>query len=261
MYLKSIEKTWNKLGKTDPLWAILARRGKSQNRWDIGDFFETGITEVENLMKYIYSLNIDISRNKCLDFGCGVGRMTQALALYFNQVHGVDISLPMINLAKEHNRRQNCYYHSHRCDDLGIFSENYFDLVVSYLTLFHIYPKYTKRYLTEVLRVLHPGGVAVFHIVNDVIIGSYKEFIKVKYPGWSRFLLKIMGKYRDISMYGVYCIKHDDLVDLVRGSGGKIIDRQREEVLGRNYICYRYCVIKNKTLNHAARDSREMIQN
>lgn len=180
--------------------------------------------------------------------------MTQALALYFDYVHGIDISLPMINLAKKHNYRQNCFYHSNQCDNLKIFDDNSFDLVISFLTLFHIYPKYTKRYLTNFLRVLRPGSLAVFHIVNDVIIDSYKDYIKVKYPRLTRSLSKMIGKYPSISTYGVYSIKHDDLVNLVDENGGKIITRQREDVLGKNYNCSRYYVINNKTFNPAAED-------
>lgn len=29
------------------------------------------------------NLSIDVNKGKCLDFGCGVGRLTNALALYF----------------------------------------------------------------------------------------------------------------------------------------------------------------------------------
>jgi ubiquinone/menaquinone biosynthesis C-methylase UbiE len=175
--------------------------------------------------------------------------MTQALALYFDQVHGVDISFPMINLANEYNSRKNCYYHLNRCENLKIFDDNSFDLIISYLTLFHTYPKYTKRYLTEFLRVLRPGGVAVFHLVNDVIIGSFKEYIKVKHPILARSLLKVIGKHPNINMYGVYCIKYNDLVHLVKRNGGEIINRQHEEILGRNYSSFRYYVIKKNTLS------------
>ncbi len=42
---------------------------------------------------------------KALDFGCGVGRLTQALADYFNEVAGVDVSPTMVNKALEYNKK------------------------------------------------------------------------------------------------------------------------------------------------------------
>ena len=41
--------------------------------------------EVEELIRYMKSLGINISRKKALDFGCGVGRITQALTNYFDE--------------------------------------------------------------------------------------------------------------------------------------------------------------------------------
>ena len=42
-----------------------------------------------------------LHRGTALDFGCGVGRLSQALTKYFEQVAGVDISHTMIAKAKE----------------------------------------------------------------------------------------------------------------------------------------------------------------
>ena len=40
------------------------------------------------------------ARRSALDFGCGIGRLSQALAEHFDQVYGVDISPKMIELAR-----------------------------------------------------------------------------------------------------------------------------------------------------------------
>src|SRR4051794_26203508 len=38
---------------------------------------------------------------KVLDFGCGAGRVTRALARVFGEVHGVDISGEMVGIARD----------------------------------------------------------------------------------------------------------------------------------------------------------------
>jgi 2-polyprenyl-3-methyl-5-hydroxy-6-metoxy-1,4-benzoquinol methylase len=37
------------------------------------------------VMKNAVLLGIDISRDRCLDFGCGAGRLSQVLADYFDE--------------------------------------------------------------------------------------------------------------------------------------------------------------------------------
>ena len=60
--------------------------------WDAKDFFQTGVTEIDRVMEYAATLPVSFARHRALDFGCGIGRLTQALASHFSEVHGVDIA-------------------------------------------------------------------------------------------------------------------------------------------------------------------------
>ena len=91
--LKSLENNWDWFGRVDPLWAISSFNDKRGNKWDDQEFFRTGFVEIEKIMKYLESQNIEIRHHKALDFGCGVGRLTQALAKHFDFVDGLDIAL------------------------------------------------------------------------------------------------------------------------------------------------------------------------
>ena len=102
-------KNWNKFGRTDPLWAIMTHPDKKGNKWEREEFFETGVKEIENIMKDIQSLDIHFQTNRALDFGCGIGRLTQALAIYFEEVYGIDIAPSMIKLAKEYKYSAQSY--------------------------------------------------------------------------------------------------------------------------------------------------------
>ncbi len=55
-------------------------------------------------MDYLGDRQISFPKRRALDFGCGVGRLTQALARHFNIVDGVDIAPSMIELANQFNR-------------------------------------------------------------------------------------------------------------------------------------------------------------
>lgn len=161
MDIKELQKHWNEFGRTEPLWAIFTVK----RLWDPDEFFRTGEEHVSGVMDQIRALGLSFNSKSCLDFGCGVGRITQAFCHYFEECHGVDIAPSMIELAKKYNRHgKRCHYHLNETPDLSLFDDNSFDFVHSFLVLQHIEPKYSKEYIKEFLRVLAPGGLVVFQV-------------------------------------------------------------------------------------------------
>jgi ubiquinone/menaquinone biosynthesis C-methylase UbiE len=164
MDFELLRHTWNRLGATDPLWSVLTHPGRKHNRWQIDDLFHTGEKWVDNLMRELSGLGVK-PQGRCLDFGCGVGRLTQALCHYFDRCDGVDIAASMITLAQRYNRHgDRCRYHVNDAPDLRLFPDGSFDFICSLIVLQHIEPTYTKAYINEFVRLLRPGGVAVFQL-------------------------------------------------------------------------------------------------
>jgi SAM-dependent methyltransferase len=156
---------WDSFARYDPLWAILSDPSRSGRRWDLRSFLETGRREVSLLMYELRALSIDVRRGAALDFGCGVGRLSQPLAECFDRVVGVDISLEMIRLADEINQHPTrVRYVWNAREDLSVFASGEFDFMYSNVVLQHIEPGKTVRYLVEALRVVGPGGVLVFQL-------------------------------------------------------------------------------------------------
>src|ERR1700722_817442 len=83
--LADVEKNWNEFGKRDPLWAILTADSKRDGKWDLAEFFATGEREIGGDVKKFDDPNHTFGRGKALDFGCGVGRLTQALCRHFEE--------------------------------------------------------------------------------------------------------------------------------------------------------------------------------
>lgn len=165
MDLDALRHNWEMLGNTDPLWAIYAEPSKRGNRWSLDEFFATGVAEIGYLMEYLDDLPVKLRRARALDFGCGVGRLTQALAGVFERADGVDIATSMIDLARVYNRHgDRCMYHVNTRSDLALFPDAAFDLIYSVLVLQHMEPRYAEEYIAEFLRVLRPGGLAVFAV-------------------------------------------------------------------------------------------------
>jgi ubiquinone/menaquinone biosynthesis C-methylase UbiE len=165
MDIKELQKNWNTFGKMDPLWAILTDNSKRGNKWDLKDFFELGENEINEVMNSISVLNLDLKLESALDFGCGAGRLTQALANKFDRVSGVDISPSMIDLSEKYNRHgDKCKYYLNAVDNLSLFSDQSFDFIYSSVVLQHMRPDYAKSYIKEFIRLLSPKGLLVFQL-------------------------------------------------------------------------------------------------
>ncbi len=176
MRLDRLQRNWDRFGHKDPLWAIMSDPSKRGGRWDEDEFFATGRAEVEGVIATIAGVGHPLHRGAALDFGCGVGRLTQAIAEHFGQTTGLDIAPAMLEHARRYNRHgDRVKYVLHASDDLP-FPSGSFDLVYTNMVLQHIRPEASRRYIAEFVRVLAPHGVAVFHIPSERILPAGTGF-------------------------------------------------------------------------------------
>jgi SAM-dependent methyltransferase len=163
--LGALKRHWERLGRRDPFWAVLTDPSKRGGGWDREEFFRGGAKEIAAALWRAEQLGLRLSRRRALDFGCGVGRITQALADHFERCDGVDISTSMLEAARLHNRHPGrCTYHLNTAPDLRLFDAASFSFVYSTLVLQHMEPQYSQAYIRELLRVLAPGGLLVFQL-------------------------------------------------------------------------------------------------
>jgi len=165
MRLWHTKTVWEKLARQDPYWAVLTDPAKTDNQWKIEEFFATGRETVDADVAYLQSKVTLAPQSRVLDFGCGVGRLSQALAGHFSDVHGVDVAEPMVELARQHNHHdERVTYHHNPASDLRLFPKGHFDLIYSVITLQHIPPPLIRGYLAEFCRTCRPGGLIYFQL-------------------------------------------------------------------------------------------------
>lgn len=204
MKIDRLQQQWNVAGKDDPFWAVLAAPDKKGNRWQVDEFFRTGADEISELMRYVDSLEIPLARRRALDFGCGPGRLSQALAGFFDRVDGVDISPSMIELARRFNQHPDrCEYHTLSADDLRLFADGTFDFIYTTMTLQHLKPRLMRRYLGEFLRVLHRQGLLVFQVPSRpaTLGGRLKQIVPE--PVIDAYRRLRYGGHPAVTMYGM----------------------------------------------------------
>ena len=151
--LEKLQQDWNDLAELDPMWAIASIHGKEFNKWDPKEFFLSGRTHIAEALSIVKQSGVELIKESALDFGCGMGRLTQALAEEFEVCYGVDISPRMVELAKQFNHfgdRCKCILNSR--SDFEIFESNFFDFIYTAEVLQHIPPDLARNYLRKCLK-------------------------------------------------------------------------------------------------------------
>jgi SAM-dependent methyltransferase len=164
MTLGETEDLWNELAQEDPLWAVLSRTDKRNGAWDLTEFFRTGEEEIDNVLGICQQLGYPIEHNRSLDFGCGVGRLTRALAKRFARSDGVDVSKEMVELAQKSNPDiDNLHVALNTEPNLQLYSDNSFDFIYSNRVLQHLdSDQVIQAYLEEFGRILATDGILCF---------------------------------------------------------------------------------------------------
>jgi SAM-dependent methyltransferase len=163
--LAGIGRAWRTLSEDDPLWAICVAPEARGGGWDAAEFYATGTAEVEAALARAGGLGLTASGARALDFGCGAGRLTRALAARFELAVGVDIAPAMLDLARRDNPvAARCEFLLNPRPDLALFGQGEFDLVYSSVVLQHLPPGLIRGYLAEFARVLRPGGSLVIQL-------------------------------------------------------------------------------------------------
>lgn len=156
---------WDQHAASDPLWAVLSFPDKRGGRWTLHEFMKTGEREIALLFQRFTELQLPIPAGRALDFGCGVGRLTQALARRCDRALGVDISPVMIDLARRLNRYgDRAQYVCSAITGLETLPAASFQCIYSNIVLQHVEPELSVQYLDQFFRLLEPGGILVFQL-------------------------------------------------------------------------------------------------
>jgi ubiquinone/menaquinone biosynthesis C-methylase UbiE len=147
---------------------FIATNAASYDQPDMAAFFNSGEEEVSHFLAAIdYNPSVEM---KMLEIGCGIGRMTRALAKRFGTVYGIDISSEMIDQGKRYLADcSNVHLSVSSGTDLCQFDNASIDFCFSYIVFQHIPdPAITVNYISEIGRVLKPGGIAYFQVNTRV---------------------------------------------------------------------------------------------
>jgi len=169
MKKSTTDKQWDSWGKKNPYLGVLGIESSDMGRRDVeAAFFASGEAHVASVVDTIARhFPNALGAGSALDFGCGVGRLVLPLSRRFRQVTGVDISLAMIELAKQRVAPNPNVDFVQQLSQLD--PARRYDLVHSYIVLQHIRPQQGYPIIGNLVDRVAQGGFFALHLtVGDL---------------------------------------------------------------------------------------------
>ena len=156
---------WVRWGEHDPMWGVASWSGRErggEQPWTASDFYVAGRREWQDYHAMWRRFGMPAG-GSVLEVGCGAGRMTACLTAVFDEVHALDVSPGMIELATRQVTAPNIrwlLYHGSRFP----LNEASVDAVFTCHVLQHL-PSVEAIFgcLEEMHRVVRPGGSVLAH--------------------------------------------------------------------------------------------------
>lgn len=243
MNLDQLQRNWDDLGATDPLWAILAYPDRHGNKWTPEEFFATGEEWLGGYFDILDGLGMAPARHvRALDFGCGAGRLTRALAGRFVHADGVDVAPSMIELAQKfHADDPRVAFHLNEKADLGLFADNTFDFLVSIVVFQHMSNDLKAAYLREFVRVLRPGGIAMFTVPSHADLSPIGVVRRLPNPIQNVYRRR---RYGYDAVMEFHTFRRAKVEQALRAAGGQVEAVISEDTAGPPFVSYVYVVTK-----------------
>jgi SAM-dependent methyltransferase len=224
--LARIEKTWTKLADERPHHSVLTQtRFKPENVDASADsFWESGEVEVRTTAALLRQIGLNPGTRICVEYGCGLGRVTVPLAGEFAKVHAYDISANHLAMARQRSVAMgagNIVFH-HRGNGL-LEPLEACDFFYSRLVFQHNPPPIIRELVGLALRSLAPGGVAIFGV-------------PVYWLGYRFRIDEYLAEAGEPGME-MHCIPQREVFSLIAAEGCSLIDVREERTLAVGFAC------------------------
>lgn len=183
-FASDMKRDWDYRAKENAKWFINTFKLHQSDE----EFYATGMVDIERfvLNDPILSEGRDLKSLRILEIGCGIGRMTKHLAQIYGEVHGVDVSAEMIDLARARFRgSNNVFFYESNGLDFSALPDDYFNIIFSAYVFQHA-PSVDVIHanIRDACRTLKPGGVFKFQ-TSGITTPAFEAIPKDTWTGTS----------------------------------------------------------------------------
>jgi SAM-dependent methyltransferase len=169
--LDKIRASWSHLGEVTPHFSVLTEQRFLPDNLSqtLDDFWDSGRVEAELVVRLFQRHGLELSGKTCVEYGCGVGRVTTALSRSFARIEAYDISAT--HLAHAHKRARELgagNIRFHECPAGSLPELERCDAFYSRVVFQHNPPPVIAGLIRIALEALRPGGIAVFQVPSYI---------------------------------------------------------------------------------------------
>jgi SAM-dependent methyltransferase len=185
-----VRDTWSRLGREDPYFSVVTSeqfRLAKMSPEAVEHFYDSGRADIHRVERYLARNGRDLPRDGiCVDYGCGLGRVTLWLARHCKRVIAVDVSEEHLGIAQRELAARGVnnveFRLLRRRDDLVALKGA--DLFHSVIVLQHNPPPIIVDILQHALIGLNAGGAAFFQVPTYGLdyVWSYDRFMTEDLP-------------------------------------------------------------------------------
>lgn len=149
---------WREIGASDPYWGVMSqpRFQKANLTPDaVEDFYSSGRDEIEAIATSLGWLTGKAPSGRALDFGCGVGRLAEAMTRFADEVVGYDVSSGMLEQARARGGKVTY---------VSELPEGPFNWINSHIVFQHIPPARGLALLRQLMDRLVVDGLISLHV-------------------------------------------------------------------------------------------------
>jgi 2-polyprenyl-3-methyl-5-hydroxy-6-metoxy-1,4-benzoquinol methylase len=197
--VRDTDADWRELGRSDPYWAVISSdeyHSENLTPARVEEFYLSGIASMADIVRRIELATGARPSGRALDFGCGAGRLAEAMAAYVESVTGYDISPGMLELARSNGGRATY---------VEVLPDGPFDWINSYIVFQHIPPERGLGLMRELAVRLAPGGV----VSLQVTIWREDRHKPPPLTGWRKWLAPLVAQVRNARLPRGTILMHD----------------------------------------------------
>jgi len=205
--VRDTDADWRAIGRSQPFWGVVSQdeyRAENLTEANVEAFYLSGIADAADIVRRIKAATGEQPRGRALDFGCGAGRLAEAMAAYVDRVTGYDVSPGMLETARSRGGRASY---------VDALPDGPFDWINSYIVFQHIPPERGLLLMEQLFARLSPGGVVTLQVT------VWREARHEPPPptGWRKWLGPLLRAARVARLKRGTILMHDyDLSAVVR---------------------------------------------